>query len=83
MTLTEDFIFVNESIFLIMSEIKLKFVTIENIPSQTVDQIRKRYKKLIQLYEQIGFFTHSMLVDVDFNTFTEKLGKVEVNIASA
>ena len=44
----------NGTTFLIMSERKLKFVTIENISIPIMDQIIKRLNEVIKLYGKIG-----------------------------
>ena len=47
--------FVNETALLITSETKLKFVAVNNIPSQTEYNISKSLNKVIKLYGQRVF----------------------------
>ena len=43
---------------MIISARKLKFATVEHIPSQTSEQIIKSLNKVIKLYGRGGFYTY-------------------------
>ena len=66
MTLTPDVMFVNRNEFTITSERKLKFVTVDYIPSWTVGQGSKILIEVIQLYVIVGFIIHVILMDMEF-----------------
>ena len=68
--------FSNGTELLAKSEIKLKYVAVEYIPSHTVDQIFKIFNKVMQLYVWGYFITHKVLMDTEFEKLVETLGKV-------
>ena len=81
LTLTADVMFVNLNYFMIESARKLKFVTVEHIPSLTAEKISKNLNKVINLYGIGGFVIHVILMDAEFYKVAEILGNIEVNIS--
>ena len=58
--------FVNGNLFNITSSRKLKFVTVEKIPSQTSEQISKRLYKVVKLYGYIVLIIYLIPMDIEF-----------------
>ena len=65
-TLTSDAMFFNGNYFMITSARKLKFVTVEHIPSLTAEKISKNLNKVINFYGMGGFVIHVILMDAEF-----------------
>ena len=76
-------IFVDGNVFIIISARKLKFMTVEHIPSQTVEQLSKSLNKNMKLYGRGGFIIRVILMDMEFDNVARILGNVEVSIAAA
>ena len=76
-------IFVDGNVFIIISVRKLKFMTVEHIPSQTVEQLSKSLNKNMKLYGRGGFIIRVILMDMEFDNVARILGNVEVSIAAA
>ena len=79
--LTSDVMFVGGTTFLIILSRKINFVTDKNIPSWMEYHLSKRLNKLMKLYGRVVFVLRAILVDVEFQKITYKLGYLEVNIA--
>ena len=79
--LTSDVMFVGGTTFLIILSRKLNFVTDKNIPSWMEYHLSKILNELIKLYGRVVFVLRAILVDVEFQKITYKLGYLEVNIA--
>ena len=78
--LTAYIMFINGNGFMITPERKLKFITVDQIPSQTADQISKRLNRVVKLYGGGGFIIHVILMDMEFDKVAEIMGNIEVNI---
>ena len=65
-TLMADIMFVNGNAFMIASPRKLKFVTVEHIPSLTFKQLNEIIIKVIRIYGRGGFIIQMILMDMDF-----------------
>ena len=73
--LAVDVIFLNRTAFLVMSARKIKFVTVNHIPSHTADQLSRSFNKVIKLYGQRGFVMSMILMDMDLDKVEDELGK--------
>ena len=60
-----DVMFVNRNVFMVTPARKLKFLTVEHIPSQKSQQLSKTLDKLIKLYGRGGFIIFVILGYMD------------------
>ena len=74
-------VFVNRNSFMITSARKLKFVTVDHIPSRKTEKLIISLNKGIKLYRRGSFIILVILVDTEFENVADILGNIEVNIS--
>ena len=63
MTLTADVMFVNGMPLLITLSRRIRLLTVEHIPSRTVNQLGSSLNKIVNLYDPGGFVVNVVLMD--------------------
>ena len=68
--LVADVMFVNNIAILITMSRKIKFVTVEHIPTRTATQLSKSIKIVLRLYGRANMVVCSVLMDREFETIS-------------
>ena len=82
-TLVGDVMFVNNIPFLLTLSRKLKFGTVEFLPSRTAPQLGKSLIKVLRLYALRGFVVRCIFMDMEFESVKEHCPMVEINTTAA
>ena len=65
-SMAADVFFVNVIAFLIKVAIKLKFVTVEHTPVRSAKSLVKHIKRVLQVYNRVGFTIRYVMMDGEF-----------------
>ena len=71
--LVADVMFVNNIPFLITMSRKIKFITVEHIPTRTAKQLSKGLKRVMRLYSRAGMIVQTILMDMEFDKTADHL----------
>ena len=82
-TLSADVMFVNGIPFLITQSRAIKLVTVEFLPSRTVDQLRLKLERAMRIYRRGGFVIRELLMDMEFTPLEDAVESVQVNTTAA
>ena len=61
--MADDVFFVDGIAFLLIAEIKNKFVTVEHTPVCTAKSLVKHIKRVLQVYDRAGFTVRYIMMD--------------------
>ena len=78
-----NFMFVNKLYFLVSVRKRLKFNTIEYIPTRLDKELSRYVTKIIDVYKQQGFSIHNMYMDPEFNCLDKLIVGTDLNTTSA
>ena len=74
-----DVFFVDGIAFLLIAEIKNKFVTVEHTPVRTAKSIFKYIKRVQQVYNRVGFTVRYIIMDGEFEKVKDLLPTIVCN----
>ena len=64
-------------------EIKLKFVTVEHTPVRTAKSLVKHIKRMLQVYDRVGFTVRYIMMDGEFEKVKELLTTIVCDTTAA
>ena len=82
-TLTADVMFVNGIPFLITQSRAIKLVTVEFLPSRTVDQLKLKLERAMALYTRNSFSVREVLMDMEFTPLESSVTSTNINTTAA
>ena len=72
--------FVNNIPFLITMSRKIKFITVEHIPTRTAKQLSKGLKRVMRLYSRAGTFLREMQRHIEVLYNLPKVGGMKTSV---
>jgi hypothetical protein len=82
-TLAADVFFVDGTPFLLTVLRRMKFVTVEHIPTRTVTSLSKHLTRVLGVYGRAGFRVRTILMDGEFKKIKPLMSTVKCNTTAA
>lgn len=75
-TLTADMMFVNGLSFFITKSRGIKLITVQFLPSRTVNRLVESFYAVMRVYRRGGFIVETCLMDIEFTKIVDKVTEV-------
>ena len=82
-TLAADVMFVNGLPFFITLSRGIKLITIQFLPSRTINMLSDKLQTILNLYRRGGYLIRTALMDMEFKPLADKMTDVNINTTSA
>jgi hypothetical protein len=82
-TLAADVMFCNGLPFFVIVSRDIKLITVEFLPSRTVESLCSKLKKVLTIYRRGGFAVRTCLMDMEFKPLVEDFDEALINVTAA
>jgi hypothetical protein len=82
-TLAADVMFCNGLPFFVTVSRDIKLITVEFLPSRTVESLCSKLSKVLKVYRRGGFAVRTCLMDMEFKPLVDDFEEAVINVTAA